>query len=368
VAVGMEQQKALIKSIMSTQIRDQLVDPKLMAFDYDDKGLVLGYVSRDPEAWRVQKVTIHDNALGQLAKQADLDRGQVVKWLTACAGMLRDKRLALACHVLNTHFHEGLYTDRRGKPAKFLHRLVDTQLRGSLSRSYNRKLGTVMMLRPFLERCAAFNAAPVDVTRTDVQASVKCALPVVFEPVPNEFVSFGVQYTNSDYGRGSLMLQGFMYRVASGTSMVMENALRKVHLGSIISESDIELSEETMTKESQTHISAVRDTVNTLFSEEYIESYLNMIRIAHDKKLSWTGLRAKLKEVLLKDELREMEHMLAMSKTRGIIDLPPIALDADGSPEANAWWAAAALGIIAVNTEDMEHKLKVENLAGSLFK
>lgn len=367
ISVGQERQNEVIKQVLSVTIRDKLVDPRSMTF-------TLPLSERDP-------ITLHyeqgqgsevvnlseDHALGQLASLAKIPKLYINALRTECVGLPFVERHALLCRILNVHFQKGKFYDRRGQHTKFLHRIVQGELLGVLSRNYNRKMGTAAMLRPFLEECAREGAKPISAQKDRLRVTLQCALPVVFEPVPKEFVAFGVIYSNSDYGAGSLTVQGVLYRIGSGSSMVLEDRLRKIHLGAVISESEIELSEATLLKESAAHVSAVRDMVRHAFSHDNIEQSLALVQIAIEKKMVWSVLMHKVKDLLTKGELSNLEGMLAGTQ-QGVIDLPQVTVDEHGDAEANAWWASAALGIIAAQSTDMEHKVGIQELAGKLLK
>lgn len=361
VAVGVERQKDVVKSALKRVIVDYLVEPRQFNIGAENNKL-LGYYptkSADP-------VHINNNAVGQICKLTEIPKLYVNKLLDELLGMQEMTRMAIARYVFNAHLHEGIYLDRKGKPAKFLHRIVNGELCGFLSRNYNRKLGTVAMMRPFLEECAKHDAKPVDALHSTLKTALKCVSPVIYEPVDGEFVAFGATYTNSDFGAGGLTVSGVILRISSGTTSVLGSNLRKIHLGSLISDSDIELSESTMDHESKAHQGAVRDMVASVFSQDNIKKTLDLVKFATENRISWEKLTKQAKEVLSKAELEKLHAMLLDTKNE-IIDLPPVTVDSLGDPEANAWWAAAALGRIADGTPDVERKLEIQELAGGLI-
>ena len=355
-------QAAVVKRALELTIKDKLVDPKSATFyvDHDSRKVCLSY-GREHAS-----VTIHSHAMGQLADISQVTRLYVRRLLEGCVGMGQEDRHILLTHVLNTHFHEGIYLDRKKNPTKFLHRTVGTELRGVLSRNYNRKLGTMTMLRPFIEEAMAFGAEPVEAYSSPVKMAVTYMLPHIFEPVPGEFVTFGVQYANSDFGAGGLHVAGTVFRISSGSVAVLGDKLSRVHLGAVIEEAEIELSEETLAKEAAAHVSALRDMVKKQLDPKNVYRVLSMIEYADKHEMSWLTLKDKLRTVLHKTELQTVEEML-QEANKGIVELPPVKQTADGDPVATAWWASAVLGHLAEKVEDVDRKGSIHNLAGKLL-
>jgi hypothetical protein len=361
LSIGVEQQNAVIQRVLNTTIVDKLVDPRAVTMEEHDGGHLCFRYDADKTA------IISDHALGQMCSVARIPKTYVNLLTSECVGMSEELRKHLICYLFNNHFHYGLFVDKKGNRAKFLHRLVDDELCGFQSRNYNRKLGTKAMLRPFLEECAVHQAKPAEAYSNRLRVSLKCVLPVVFEPVDGEFVAFGATYTNSDFGAANLLVQGTLLRISSGSSSVLEGKLRKIHLGAVISENEIELSEATLEKESQTHMSAVRDMVRDVFSEGNIKRSLAMVKYSIENKVPWEKLKNMLGDVLNQSEMTSVEEMLKSTKS-GIIDLPPVTSNKDGDPEANAWWASAVLGVVAARTTDTDRKAGMQELAGKLLK
>lgn len=363
IALGQEAQADVIKKMLAITIVDKLVDPRFMLVEETGKrDLAIRYQTGSPDV-----VEVDDHALGQMCKTARIPKTYMNELLDGCVGMSVPIRHHLAVYILNTHFQRGVFLDKKNNATKFLHRIVNGRVYGFLSRNYNRKLGTAAMLKPFIEQCGLHGAQPIDARRTPLKAVLKCVQPVIYEPVPGEFVAFGATYTNSDFGDGSLLVQGVILRISSGTSAVLESHLRKVHLGAVISEAEIELSEETLAKESETHVSAVKDMVKDVFSEPNIERSLKLIELSITRKIPWSQLSGQLKELLNQDEVASMAELLKGTRG-GIVDLPPVTLNETGDPEANAWWAAAALGIIASRVEDVDRRTSIQELAGKVLK
>lgn len=361
IAVGEDAQQVVIKRAMERVITDKLVPPAETKVNVHGKDVFIQIAGNN------RGMAATNLALNQICKTLDIPKLYVNRLLEECVGMDEAHRHDLLETIFNTHFSKGDFRDRKKHSAKFLHRYMNGKLHAFLTRSYNRMLGTAMMMRPFLEECAVAGARPSEANHDDAKTSLKCVQPIIYEPVDGEFIAFGVTYTNSDFGAGSLVVSGSVLRVMSGTTSVLDSQMKKVHLGALIKDSDIDLSQETMLRESQAHASAVKDMVRDVFSEKNIQQTLDLVRFSIEHKISWSNLVSRAKEFLGKAEL-EMLNQLLISTKDEVIDLPPVTLNTNGDPEANAWWAAAALGRIASTIPDVERKVGLQELAGDLLK
>lgn len=361
VGPGKEAQAAVLSKVMGMNIIDKLVAPGAFSFHPTPVDrLRLNYAGMSGD-----RITIHPNALGQVASIVGIPMTYVGRLrVPYTVEMSSDDawRIELLCHNFNTLLHKESYRDRKRNPAKHLHRFVGKELRGFLTRSYNRKLSNRNLLRPFVETCQAFEAVPIGATATDVRVSLKYVLPYIFEPVDGEFVAFGVTYANSDFGKGRQRVSGTCLRISSGTVSVLEDALCRVHLGSVIQESDIELSEETEDLELETHQSAVRDTVKEVLSPKAVQSAVATIQKAHEQEIPWYKLKSALAKILQKSEVEDIHKLLEAEED--VIDLPPVHTRGT----ATAWWASAVVGHFADKQMDGERKLDLQALAGSFLK
>jgi len=367
---GEEDRNELVARVSNLVIRDRLVPPLQMAFSalrFDeaskteisidaDEGLFLEYLGKNETLY-----TIHPHALSQLASVAGIPKLYVNRLRD---GKLWEKQLLVT--NLRELFHKSEFKERKGQSAMFLHRLVGTELRGFLSRSYNRHLASAPLLRAFVEACEQVGAKPIEATASDVKLSLKCYLPYVFEPVDGEFVGIGTNWTNSDFGCGKLKVSLSVMRISSGTASVLEDKVSRVHLGSIIQESDIEMSDETAAKEVEAIASAIRDAVNTQLEPGPVHKLLEVIRLAHEQEVPWHKLKLELSRLLQKKELEMIEQML---KTGGdaIMDLPPPGKTASGDPIATRWWASNVVGWVAATEKSEERKQDLQALAGEVL-
>lgn len=360
VARGAETANAVFERLKKVAIHDKLVAPTSMFFIGGSALSVAYSLPVMSTHGKTEEFSIHKHALTQMAGVAGIAQPFVTRLKD---GPAWEKELL--AHNLNWLFHNGTYLDRKKQPAKFLVRHVGPEVRGFLSRSFNRKLMTVPLLKAFVNTCYEHQAAPIEASTSDIRSWLKCMLPVVFEPVPGEFVAFGLTFSNSDFGAGRLKIAGTVMRIASGTSAVLEDKYSKTHIGSVIQESDLEMSEETSELELATIKGAISDVVKAVLSRDSIETTLAAIATAAEQGIHWSRLKDVLATVLNKKEVENFKDLMSAD----VIDLPPVQSFGDSDEKLpSLWWVVNALGKFANNELNPEKKADIELMAGSLLK
>lgn len=379
--LGEGEQGRLVQQVADMHIRDLLKYPKEMYF-FCEKGssggvnvrfasiprLVesLGRVPTDEElkeyALEQPALKIHAHALGQMAARFKFPQNYATRLRQ---GSPWEKELLEG--NLDTLAHNMDFRDRRRQKAKFLHRIVGDEIRGFVTRNFNRHLASLPLLRAFMEGCRAVGARPIQATTSSIRFSLKCFLPHIFEPIDGEFVSFGVTWSNSDFGSGRMKVAMSAMRVNSGTVGVLEDSVSRVHVGSIIEESDLQLSDEAMNKECEAQQIIIKDVVRKQLSPEPVNRMCDAIRIAHETEVPWHRIKAELGKILHKAELNSVEEMLkaGIDDTE---DLPPVGAAANGDPIATRWWASTVVGQMADKEQNTDRKNKLHALAGSVLK
>ena len=241
---------------------------------------------------------------------------------------------------------------------KFLLRSVNGEVRGVLSDAY-RRLDSAPIIEAFAKACAEIGAVPIEGAGGDLRWAVKAILPMVFQPASKagseEIVSFGLQLSNSDFGRGTLSLNAFTTRVICTNHATLDQVMRETHLGKRLSE-DIEFSKETYLKDSQTQALAVRDIVHSLLSPAKVNELVAKIGQALDQRIdpkqAWTELP---KLGLLKGEVEKVKELF---NDAGVEQLP-LGTSPARLSNAISWFAKSAVTV--------ERRLELENLAGQLL-
>lgn len=383
--LGEAEQARLVKQVADMHIRDKLMYPQAMVItcppSRNDIVCVhyaslaqlrerLGRMPNDEEvaddALARDGYQIHPHALGQMCSVTGFPRlyarrlRQGERWEKALLEL-----------NLNELLHKGKYLDRRKQHTKFLQRIVGSgevaELRGFLSRNFNRHLASLPLLRGFMLSCKDAGAQPIEATTSAVRFSLKCFLPHIFEPVDGEFVAFGVTWSNSDFGSGRMKVALSSMRISSGTMSVLEDSLSRVHIGSIIEESDLELSEEAMAKEVDAQVTMIRDVVRQQLSPDPVNRLCDAIRIAHETQVPWHRIKAELGKILQKKELENVEELLKRGSD-DIEDLPPPGITANGDPIPTRWWASNVVGWMADKEQNPDRKTDLQHLAGSVLK
>lgn len=352
--IGVLEQDRLLDAVASTVIRDRLVSPTAMKFEVvvtpqDTYAFCLRY---DKDA---TPYAIHRHAMGQLASKVDFPLTYLNKLNT-----VELWRLELLATNLNTLFCNTKFPTAS---PRFLHRLVGDELRGFLSRRFNRHLASMPMLHAFVVAFSQAGAKPIEASSSDVRSSLKAYLPHVFEAYPGQFICVGVEWTNSDFGAGKLTVSQTIWDPLRGTRAVLDEPISRVHLGSIIEDSDIELSEETMVKEVEAQASAISDAVTQQLSEKSVERMLQIVKLAHEENIAYSKLRNQWARLLSKKELETIDLL----EESDILDLPPAGISSDGSRLRSRWWGSAVLSHLADKTTDEDRRSELQREAGKLL-
>lgn len=361
-AIGEQEQRQLEKQIADMHIRDRFVAPKAMEFvPPKHGGAYFHYVPQGDSPL----VRVHPHALGQLCKRGGMPQRFASRLIRGEAW-----ERELFAHNMNELFHQPVFLDRRKNPAKFLHRLVISdppELRGFLTRSFNRHIASLPLLRGFLTACGKVGAKSIEASSSAVRFSLKCYLPYVFEVVPGEHVAFGAVWSNSDFGAGILRVAMTTMRVSSGTLSVFEDTHHRRHITSIVEDDDLELSDDTAKKEVEAQVSAISDAVLALLSPDPVNKLLKAMTLAAEQQIPWHRLKSEIGQLLRKSELTQIQKVLT-SNTHDIVDLPPPGKTEDGEPIATRWWAASTLGWMASKEQDPDRKESLQELSGDLLR
>lgn len=356
--IGKERERRLIELVSNMVITDALVRPSVMAFGWHEKDLIVALQQSG------DTMTVHPHALGQMSQVFEYPKIYVNKLVKGCAGIPRSKTVLKLVDDLNWHAHESKLKDRKGNSAKYLCRYVDGEIRGFLSRSFKRHLASKPLLRAFVTSCAQAGLKAVDAHASPVRVNLQCVLPHVFEPYDGEYVTIGVAWSNSDFGGGRMKVSMFMRRVNGPASAILNDAISEVHIGPIIEESDIEMSEDTNRAELEAQRKAIRDAVVGQVKPEQVNKLLVAIKLAQEEELPWHRLKSELSRVLQKKELASVYEALTNSQTDNFEELPPVRFDDEDDPVATRWWAAAVLGQLAEKELDAERKKAMQEMAG----
>ena len=346
--IGEAEQARLVDHCARNIPRDRYVHPKLTHFDVEYKDPEETGIKK-PAADRARMVITY--TLGKARKEALLIHRHALSHLCQMIGLHGSYKVALdvdstdawsrelLAHNLNAHFKNKKFMNKLKKEAEFLHRIVGNELRAVLTQSYNRHLVSTAVLQPFLAACKEVGLQPAKATVSDMKVHLQTYLPFAFQPVQGEFVAIGTCWTNSDFGEGKLRISHSVMRLNGGGNLVTEDAFSRMHIGSVVQDTDMKLSDEVAVKELEAVAAAIRSAVLEAMKPEQVNLILSAIRKAAEEKVPWHLMKDQLAKVLNKGELETVEGLLNME----IEDLPPPGMGSDGQPLPSRWWAAAAL-------------------------
>jgi hypothetical protein len=295
-------------------------------------------------------LTIHNHALQQLCTKAGVPYAYLGELVKAKEPWARE----LAADILNKHYNEKRDTKSENlSTSKHLVRAVDGQMRGFLSDRY-RRLDSRPLLDTFAAKCQEFGAIPVEGTCTDVRVALKAYLPYIFEPVENEVMMLGVEWSNSDYGSGKHGLRAILWRLWCTNLATMEDVLSQVHIGGRLSE-DVEFSDRTYQLDTKAQVSALGDLVTNALAPKNTEALMATIKNANEQEIDWKNVSASLTKKLLKDELKAVRDAF---DSDDVVNLPA---------QKTVWRMSNALSWLATKTEDGDRKLDLQRMAGEII-
>ncbi len=231
-----------IQRVMTEIPTDLVVKTSAINFKAARNEIILNVADNDP-------LYISDNAISQLCQRAEIPMGMYRKLIGNVE--TKDWGPELMAHVFNEVY--------KHQEERYLIRSYKNSLRGWLSTSY-RRIDSRPCLDSFFNATNELGMVPVKGYSSETKVMVKCLLPIVFEPAPNEVVCFGLSWENSDYGNGAHSLRVFILRLWCTNYAIAEEGLRQIHLGKKISD-NILFSEKTYRLDTETTASAIHDIV-----------------------------------------------------------------------------------------------------------
>ena len=269
---------------------------------------------------------------------------------------------ATLCGVLEDFYQNKKFKFGKSERPVFLHRVVNEELRGFMSRRYNIHLATGRMVQDFVTACTRNLALPAEGIATDVRFSLKAFLNVPVQAA-GEFLGVGVEFSNSDFGAGKMKVSSFLFRVASGGFISCDEGIARVHLGRILEDSDIDIDQETTRKEAEAIGAAIGNAVDALLKPDSLERLIAAIDRAWHEQIPWSSLQKRLSSLLGKDEIGTVKAFL----DQNIETLPALIPSDQGVNTPTSWWVASVLGQLASSEKDPDRKLDLQKAAGSFL-
>ena len=340
VARGRLQAGSVIKRILADKPTDHLIPARSIGFRVDD-------------ATAVHAVTfgwdqpLHPHALRQVVAKVRLPTSYLDRLLAREAQPWGPELLTLNLQRL---WAEANWD----RDEKLLFRSVGGVTRGVLSNRF-RRLDSPIIMNAFCEACGAVGALPCDGFATDTRVSVRAIVPTVYEPIAGEALVFGVNLQTSDYGAGSLVLNVLVVRLVCSNGLLLDRALRQVHLGKRI-EGGAEFSVETHELDARTIGSAINDVVRAHLAPARLDELQAMVRMAGTNSMTGVEVEALLKKAVTRPEAKAITEAY---DSNDVVAVPA---------GQTRWRLAQAMSWIAGRTQDPERRTELMTAAGAVLQ
>jgi hypothetical protein len=300
--------------------------------------------------------TIHPHALDQFADRAAIP----LRLVRSLQDMATDElqtvttdaaagRPLWAAELLAHNLRE-MYQKGPGRDKRYLMRSVNDQARGWLSDRY-RRLDSRPLVQAFVEAGADFGAVPMRGFALATKVGLRLMLPMVFEPVPNEVLTFFLDWGNSDFGQGKNALRGGINRLWCTNECTTQDLLSQVHLGKRLDQ-NFAFSERTYELDTEASASAIKDMVTHALAPEQVHHTLAGIKAAHEEEVSPTQVSGFMKRWLTKGEAKEATDSF---NSPDIINLPP---------GQSKWRLSNCISLLARDLDDEYRSLELQQIAG----
>lgn len=335
IDIGRARAFEVINDIQSKIPEDRIVKGTALKFSYEGgSNLTIAHPEHDPES-------LHSNAFGQVLARAGIPM-QFARNL--------EQRGNGWAHELMAHNLNEIYAHSQDR---HLLRSVDGSLRGFLSDKY-RRLDSRPLVEAFAGAAAEIGAIPVEGKMLDTKVYLKALVPIVYQPVANEVVAFGVQWENSDFGNGAHNLRTFVLRLWCTNYAIGNEGIRQVHIGRRLTE-DVVFSQRTYELDTKTSASMIRDVIKGSLDEDKRNMFLDAIKEAHEERIDPHKAIADLKKRLTKGEVEQVVEAFNSP-------------DVQNMPAGNSRWRLSnALSWIAGKQEDEGKALDFQREAGRLL-
>lgn len=331
---GTREAEKVLNDLQSIKINDHIARPREFKFGIEGKaikmmmGLELAFM-------------IHQHAMNQLGAKAGVPKKYIDNLMTRDEEWSHD----LVAHTLNEIYDHS--------PKRWLVREVDGQVRAFLSDKFKRR-DSRPIVGACVEEASKYGAIPVESRILPTKFFMKMLLPLIFEPIPNDPVCFGLKFQNSDFGHGKTILSLFAFRCWCTNLAMMEDMFSQVHLGAKLPD-ELELSRETYALDAKTTVSAMTDIIGSAFSPDSVHERVEMIRTAATEEMDVGKAMEQLrnKSKVTKGEADEITK---------VYNTPDVELLPPGN---TAWRFSNAISAFAKNT-DAYRALELETLAGEV--
>lgn len=337
---GQEGAVKVIEQVSKTLINDTLAPANEMIFT----AIKEGRVDLQIRGKNVEKdLSLHRNALVQALQTSNIPNPSKYIGLMDSNGEVGSDIMA---YTLTNLF-------KNTKDKVHLVRSVNGQARGILSNRFKR-YDSRPLLESFVSACQSIGAIPIQGYAEDTRTVLRAVLPMVFEPVPNEVMLFGIEWYNSDFGNGAHTLRLWNMRCWCTNLAMLTDILRQIHLGKRLDDS-INYSNQTYELETKATASILNDTVLHCLGPDRVNAYCDQVKQAFETSIGHEDVTKILKKTLTKSEVEEVTQIY----TSADIEMLP--------PGQNMLRLSNALSWAANLNEDTDKKFAYQKLAGSVL-
>ena len=292
----------VVEAILNEQPRDRYVRARALRLEVPESHLRVAIGESDSD--------IHLHALDQIAQRVGLNSRYLHDLLRRGSDW--------ATRLVATNLNELL--GHQGVETRYLVREVNGRIRGVLSDAYK-----CIDSRPTLESIigAAQQAAAiiVDGTYTETRVSLKVIRARPVEVFPGEWMVFGLDYSNSDFGDGASEFAAFLLRLLCLNGAVTVKEMRKVHIGRRYSADDA-ASDRTLRLDAATQASLARDQVGVLLSDGATDKLVEQIRRANGTAVQPKDIEGFLRSRTSKGEAARDRGEIQQPRRRGTASRP----------------------------------------------
>lgn len=240
---------------------------------------------------------------------------------------------------------------KRPKHDSRLLRTVNGQVRGFLSDRY-RILDCYELFETVAPILVENQFEVKSAELTEQKMYIKAVTPKIEGEIkPGHTVQYGIMISSSDVGSGSVRIEPLMYELVCSNGMIMEQSIKKMHVGKSQCEDAITelLTDETKAKADEAFWMSVRDTVKGTMQWDVFERNLDSLRRAADMEI--TSDVPKIVELSMKEV-----NIAGDGKQKDILNY--LANGADGRG-LNKWSLANAF-TWAAQSDDVNFEESVE--------
>lgn len=341
---GQKGAEAVVAQIQNSQPRDKVVKANAVRLRDTAAGIVLstGYSNLDENP-------IHPHAFGQIMATSGLGMDFVNNVRKASkTSQWGDELIASTTSEMF-----------RRKDDKDRHLVrIDTdggnRVKGFLSDRY-RRLDSRPLADAFMGLCVETGLLPIEGVASDTKCRIRAVLPKVFEPIRNEVMIFGLEFGNSDYGDGGVVLNLWTMRMMCTNLAVTQKGIRQIHLGGRLPD-DLHFSEATYKKDAEATASALADTGSQLIGPEPVHRMLAAVEKASEEEIKSADGIDKYLRGLSKGESNTVKQLF---------DSPDVVNMPEGQ---TVYRLSNAVSFFAQNRSiDVDRRIQLQELAGAII-